>query len=390
MALFTRLLFLFTFNCVLIIHGSAQSSVFEFASKSSRDSLTIQLKNDIELSLKLPFTDRYFIKHKGAYWAMQLMLYKPNGFEKSIPSYIVQLPKTPAYFQYSFLEMLYTLYPKSFAKQLEMVWTSLGSSKIKTLALEYLINAGIAPTKNLSQELVQSLHYKCYKQTHFNKLFTPLPTVKQVLESKIFENEDIIVSFQYVDRNMPGFAMVRLADGTWMKDSKGNHLQFKQLARSISNLPYYLTNGNTPQGLYKIVGVDTSDNEFIGPTTNIQIRLPFEEEDKSVYFGNDTNYYEAYNKMLGRLNKYTGLQEAFIAGQLGRSEIIAHGTTINPNYYKGKRYYPCTPSLGCLCTPEIWDNSGKLVQSDLVKLTNLILNKTINPSWLLVVNIAGK
>lgn len=175
-----------------------------------------------------------------------------------------------------------------------------------------------------------------------------------------------------------------------MNDKFGKPLKFKQLARSISNLPYYLTNGNTPQGLYKIMGVDTSDNEFIGPTTNIQIRLPFEEQDSSTYFGVDTNYQTAYNKLLGNLVKYSGLQEAFIAGKLGRSEIIAHGTTINPAYYKGKNYYPCTPSLGCLCTPEIWDDKGRLVESDLQKLTQLILNKTINPSWLLVVNIAGK
>ena len=182
--------------------------------------------------------------------------------------------------------------------------------------------------------------------------------------------------------------MIRKANGTWLSNNNKQPIRFKQLARSISNLPYYLTNGNTPQGLYKLVGVDTSDNDFIGPTTNIQIRLPFEEEDKTIFFGADTNYQAAYNSMLGKLAKYKGLQEAFVAGKLGRSEIIAHGTTINPEYYKGKKYYPCTPSLGCLCTPEIWDKNGKLVQSDLQKLTQLILNKTVNPNWLLVVNIA--
>jgi hypothetical protein len=390
MVFVTRFLLLFIFNCVLIIHGHTQSPVFEFASKSSRDSLTIQLKNDIELSLKLPFTDRYYIKHKGAYWAMQLMLYRPAGFDKLIPNYIAQLPNTPTYFQYSFLEMLYTLYPKIFAKDVEKIWSNLGSNKIKAIALEYLITSGIIPTQNLSNDLFQSLHYKCYKQRHLDKSPSPLPTIKQVLDSKIFENEDIIISFQYSDRNKPGFAMLRKANGNWMNDKFGKPLKFKQLARSISNLPYYLTNGNTPQGLYKIMGVDTSDNEFIGPTTNIQIRLPFEEQDSSTYFGVDTNYQTAYNKLLGNLVKYSGLQEAFIAGKLGRSEIIAHGTTINPAYYKGKNYYPCTPSLGCLCTPEIWDDKGRLVESDLQKLTQLILNKTINPSWLLVVNIAGK
>lgn len=371
-----------------MVHLNAQEIVFEFASKQSRDSLAMQLKEDVEKSIQLPLTDRYYIKHKGAYWAMQLMLYKPKGFTQSIPKIINILPTTPAYFQYSFLEMLYTLYPKLYAKQILAIWDNLGSNKIKALALEYLILQGITPQQNVEMGFANSLHYNCYKERNLKKTVNALPTINEVLHSNIFPNEDIIISFQYTNRNKPGFAMIRKANGTWLSNNNKQPIRFKQLARSISNLPYYLTNGNTPQGLYKLVGVDTSDNDFIGPTTNIQIRLPFEEEDKTIFFGADTNYQVVYNSMLGKLAKYKGLQEAFVAGKLGRSEIIAHGTTINPEYYKGKNYYPCTPSLGCLCTPEIWDKNGKLVQSDLQKLTQLILNKTVNPTWLLVVNIA--
>lgn len=384
--------FLIIFSCFLCfyVHVKAQETVFEFASETSRDSLTLQLKTDIENSIKLPFTNRYFIKHKGAYWAMQLMLYKPMGFEKFIPNYIAQLPNTPSYFQYSFLEMLYTLYPKTFSKNIAEIWSNLSTNKNKALALEYLTTGDIKPTKFAADEFTSSLHFSCYKQRHLNKSNISLPTIQQVIDSKIFMGQDIIISFQYTNRNKPGFAVVKKANGEILKDSKGLPLKFKQLARSISNLPFYLTNGNTPQGLYKIMGVDTSDNQFIGPVTNIQTRLPFEEEDKTTYFGNDTNFQAKYNALLGNLSKFKGLQEAYIAGQLGRSEIIAHGTTINPAYYLGKPYYPCTPSLGCLCTPENWDKHGKLIQSDLQKLTVLILNKSINPTWLLVVNVTSK
>ena len=369
---------------------NAQETIFEFASKQNRDSLAIRLKEDVEKSIQLPLTERYFIKHKGAYWAMQLMLYKPRGFAQSIPTIINLLPTTPTYFQYSFLEMLYTLYPKLYAKNILEIWDNLGSNKVKALALEYLVLQGITPKQNVEIGFANSLHYNCYKERNLKKTLNALPTISEVLYSNIFPKEDIIISFQYTNRNKPGFAMIRKANGTWLSNNNKQPIRFKQLARSISNLPYYLTNGNTPQGLYKLVGVDTSDNDFIGPTTNIQIRLPFEEEDKTIYFGTDTNYQAKYNALLGNLFKYKGLQEAFIAGKLGRSEIIAHGTTINPDYYKGKNYYPCTPSLGCLCTPEIWDENGKLIQSDLQKLTQLILQKTINPTWLLVVNIQSK
>lgn len=70
--------------------------------------------------------------------------------------------------------------------------------------------------------------------------------------------------------------MIRKGDGTWLKDSSGEPFRFTQLARSITNLPYYITNGNAPQGLYKINGFDSSSNNWIGPSTNLQMIMPFE------------------------------------------------------------------------------------------------------------------
>lgn len=70
--------------------------------------------------------------------------------------------------------------------------------------------------------------------------------------------------------------MIRKKNGAWLADENGKPLKFKQLARSISNLPYYITNGNTPQGLYRVTGFDYSSNEWIGPTKNVQMVLPYE------------------------------------------------------------------------------------------------------------------
>ena len=41
-----------------------------------------------------------------------------------------------------------------------------------------------------------------------------------------------------------------------------------------------------------------------------------------------------------------------------------HGTTVDPAYYKGKSYYPQTPSLGCLCSYEEWNTKGFRVKSN--------------------------
>ena len=66
-----------------------------------------------------------------------------------------------------------------------------------------------------------------------------------------------------------------------------------------------------------------------------------------------------------KLKNYSPLYESFYAGKAGRSEIIAHGTAINPEYYKGKQYYPYTPTQGCLSTKELWSSvNGKLIYND--------------------------
>ena len=181
--------------------------------------------------------------------------------------------------------------------------------------------------------------------------------------------------------------MIRLADGTWMKNEQGVPLQFPQLARSISNLPFYLTNGNTPQGLYKITGIDTSTNHWIGPTTNLQLIMPFENK-ASEFFGSDTSYEYHYGNLLGNhLQQFIGLKESYWAGKIGRTEIIAHGTTIDPQFYKEQAYYPNTPSLGCLCSPELWNEKGERTYSAQAQWIQYIISKQILCAYLIVAEV---
>lgn len=358
-----------------------------FTSQQARDSITKALKNSIHQTLELPFTERYFPKYNGSYWAMQIMLYKPTNYAKKLPAQIKGLPQAPAYFQYSFLEMLYTLYPKQFAYNVKAIWHQLATSKNKALALEYLAQAALFPKIVDTSSFTKTQYYQCYKDNWNKKNKLKLPKKSECLNANFLPNEDVLISFQSNNRNIPGYLQFRTKNHTWLLNSNQKNVKHTQLARSISNLPYYLTNGNTPQGLYKIIGIDTSDNAWIGQTPNLQIRLPFEDE-LTQFFSNDTNYQYQYNVLLGSLQKFTQLQQTFIAGKLGRSEIIAHGTAINPNYYKHKTYYPCTPSLGCLCSPEIYNKEGYLIESHQQNFMKFIINKTIKPKWLLVIEVS--
>ena len=75
--------------------------------------------------------------------------------------------------------------------------------------------------------------------------------------------------------------IVRSYDGKFITDSDGVIFNIPQLARSITNLPFYLRGGNTPQGIFLMHGFGVSMSSFIGPTANIQLSMPVEENIKA-------------------------------------------------------------------------------------------------------------
>jgi hypothetical protein len=112
------------------------------------------------------------------------------------------------------------------------------------------------------------------------------------------------------------------------------------------------------------------------------------------FFGDSSMYdtiwkKEYYAKLLPKnLQNYAPLYHTYYSGMAGRTEIISHGTTINPEYYKNQPYYPLTPSQGCLSTKEIWD--GKRLDSDQKKLINGLLKAGGANGYCVVVELDDK
>ncbi len=348
----------------------AQQKVqFSFTKREYRDSITISLKKQVKETISLPLSEENYKKWAGAFWAMELMLYQPAGYERTVLLQLKMIEKTSPDFQRSFLEMLYTLYPKQFGIDLKAIWKKLSGDKVKAMALEYMALAGIFPVIDQTESFYLSGYYSFYKK-RWQQQKEQLPSKKDFLQADFLPGQNVLCSFQATNRDKPGYLQFRTGAGKWLTDDKGRILKFPQLARSITNLPYYLTNGNTPQGLFRITGIDTSDNNWIGPTTNLQMIMPF-ENGPAIFFGADTSFTIFYYKLLGPLSKFTSLWQSYEAGKTGRSEIIAHGTTIDPQFYIKQKYFPCTPSLGCLCSPETWNDNGERMysaQSDWIKL----------------------
>jgi hypothetical protein len=230
-----------------------------------------------------------------------------------------------------------------------------------------------------------------------NKILQTAYKILPMIFSKDFLNGNVVMySIQRKDRNYPGIVVIRNKEGKFIRDSAGNIFNIPQLARSITNLPGYLTNGNTPQGIFRMYGFGISSSSFIGPTTNIQLTMPAETslqffmKDSTI---TDTAWTEDWYKKLlpASLKNYVSLFGSFYAGKAGRTEIISHGTTIDPEYYKGQTYYPLTPTQGCLCTKELWSGfSGNRVFSDQQRLVNAIQSAGGPDGYCVVIELDDK
>ena len=372
--------------------------------KPNRDKLFRNIvRNTINSNLSLPLTDSTEDKWEDAFRAIEMLYYRSPWIDKKINLAFNDLPNRSATFQRALLEVGYAVYPGTFNAQAGLLLQQTTEAKIFAMCATYLLKTDSTQsfknsvykmaTDKLSEDAGNPiLEQLIYQVVNAGKP-TITPSVHTFLQNKYLNGHVLVISFQRTNRNYPGLALVRDAKGNFIKDDAGNIFSVPQLARSISALPGYLTNGNTPEGIFRMYGFDHSKSIFIGPTTNIQLSMPFENK-ASHFFDNaaisdDDWSINRYKSLLPEnfRNHYPALQSYF-AGMAGRTEIIAHGTTVDPAYYKGKSYYPLTPTQGCLCTKEIWDESnGKLLESDQQKLADAVSKAGGPYGYAIVINL---
>jgi hypothetical protein len=229
-----------------------------------------------------------------------------------------------------------------------------------------------------------------------SKCIDKRPPLTDLLSADYGKDNTVIFSLQRADRNYTGLVIVRKPDGKFVRNEDGTIFNVPQLARARTNLPSYITNGNTPQGIFSIQGVGVSKDESIGRTTNIQLIMPFETS-KNIFIhssnSSDTSWYlQSYKNLLPlSWRNYFPIYESFYAGKAGRTEIIAHGTTIDPSFFTGKSYYPISPTLGCLCTKEIWsEENGRRLISDQQALADALNSTGSLKGYLVVVDLDNK
>jgi hypothetical protein len=358
-------------------------------------------------NMSLPLDSNSEDKYLSACWAVsQFLIYSPRvegGFDTLFHGYGALSYDTKK----AFLEAVYAVAPRRYTAEVLDVLEKEADPKLFTLCAVYLYRADTSTENSnmlkirmvekfpgydsvaLLQELADYLSY------HSVVRKSKTPDMDSLFYYQRSRKVKTIYSFQRWDRDYPGLAIVQGEDGNFIRDGQGRLQVFQQLARSGSDLPYFITNGSTPQGVYSIQGTDVSRTIYIGPTPNLQLLLPFEDKwEKYFQMEGDSSgvlsdSLRCYQELLPPgWRGYKPMMEAWSAGHIGRTEIIAHGTTIDPEYFKERPFYPLTPTMGCLCAKELWNpTSGHPLVSEQLNLVNAFLSSGGRKGYLFVINL---
>jgi len=322
-------------------------------------------------------------------WAVEQFLFDGEevmqGFDHLFAGYATLSDDTKR----ALLEAVYAVGRDRYRKEIEGVMEQEDNARLFALCAVYLFRADTSLENANTLKIKMVEHFPGYDslpvlqelQHYLSFTQARRPSIGELLAWQKETGAKTIYSFQRWNRDYAGLAIVQNADGSFVRDANGRLQVFEQLARSGPGLPYFLTNGNTPQGVYRITGTDISRTNFIGPTPNLQLLLPGE--------GKWTDSLERYRQLLPPgWRDYAPMMEAWAAGAIGRTEIIAHGTTIDPEYFKGKPWYPLTPTMGCLCAKELWNvTTGHPLVSEQNNLVNAFLSTPERQGFLIVINL---
>jgi hypothetical protein len=364
-------------------------------------------KYSINQNLSTALNDSTEEKWEDAFSTLEFLLYTSPFSNAKIHLAFEDIANRSISFQKALLELAYTNYPNIFTKPVKDLLHKTGDPKVFAMCAEYLLQKKKDPaitdtilnlinTKFGDQGIINPVLYML--QVHISEpikkgTFLSKNLLSELFSKKFLPGQTVMYSIQRKNRNYPGIVLIRNQAGNFITDSNGIIFNVPQLARSITNLPFYLRNGNTPQGIFLMHGFGVSMSSFIGPTANVQLSMPVESSIQS-FLGDsiisDTVWTVDYYKKLipADLQNYLPLFYSYYAGLAGRTEIIAHGTTIDPDLYVNKSYFPLTPSSGCLCTKEIWN--GKRLESDQQKLVNALLKAGGANGYCVVIELDDK
>jgi hypothetical protein len=315
---------------------------------------------------------------------LDLAAHYDTEIDTARPMLLAALPNLPALdanTQRALLTAAHTLYPQEAAPLVEPLLPQLPETKPFAIAAYTLLAARVPGVEARLRERIPQQFPQWRDDARLTALMQRLdsaapqhPPLAELLAAPLRPGYPVVFSLQRPGRQHIGLALVRAPDGRFLREANGELLAIPQLALARSGLPGTITNGNTPQGLFTIVGSSVAaSNPTIGPTPFLHSKLPIEA---TVAEFEHTARSEAWSEAVydsflpPAWQAYAPFKEAWLAGRAGRDEILAHGSVVRTEaYHPAARFLPGTPSAGCLVAPERWDAStGRLLSSQQLRL----------------------
>lgn len=403
------LFLLFAFAVPVNAQTARENIYSSFALYSKRAQLDKELReHTIAATFAMPLDSDNEHKFESACLAISQFQFTGEAINAGLARMLHQYDSLQYDTRRALLEAVYAVYPREFCTEIGKVLLTESHPKLFAMCAAYLFrcNAAVENTNAIKIRMVEqfpdydsvNILIALEKYLNFSRQEKqkPTPPLKDLLDHYRMAGKKVIYSFQRWNRDYPGLAIVQQANGQLMRHPDGRLMIFEQLARSASDLPYFITNGSTPQGVYSITGTGVSTNNFIGPTPNLQLLMPYEGKWENYFqlptetvWDTTVNVLDLYHQLLpASWGNYAPVHEAFYAGMIGRTEIIAHGTTIDPQYFRDKPFYPLTPTMGCLCAKELWNvTNGKLLISEQFNLVSAFTATPGSKGYLVVINL---
>jgi len=216
----------------------------------------------------------------------------------------------------------------------------------------------------------------------------PLPPLKDWLNWQITPNQAQLYVFCRPDRSILCTAVFKDRQGRWLRENARSDSPLWSvplLTRSLHQLRWHFTRGDTPQGIYRLEGTmpRSPSNEFraYGQFPLVKLFMPLEAGVKTFVPPNImqlTPNIASYQSLLPPTwRDYFPIQGTFWAGQLGRSLIRIHGSGEDLSFFAGNQRfqdsYGWNPAIGCLSAAEVYDvQTGRLKRADMPKILTVL------------------
>jgi hypothetical protein len=229
-----------------------------------------------------------------------------------------------------------------------------------------------------------------------------LPPLKDLLDWTIAPGQPQMYVLCRPDRGVLCQTILKDGNGEFVREN-GQLWSVPLALRSIHQLSWVFSRGQTPQGIYRIQGtVPQPDMEFFrafGQFSLVNLFVPFEAGAREFIPGQRGKFagtLTTYQSLLPpSWRSYFPMQQTYWAGKAGRGLFRIHGSGEATTFFSNNSRYPLSadwnPTIGCLSARELYDDSGRLLEADMPKILAALRSIGGNnfTGYLMVVEVPG-